>query len=183
MKPHNNTPAYRTIGSLMKNYASYNQWANQTFVNWLQTKPAALLEQEVASSFSSISQTLRHIWETQDYWLNAIKRRGDWAPGAFSDDTAEILAGIARQSAELSDYINAMEEQDFQENNLLVSPWFQSDFENFEYVLHCMTHSAYHRGQIVTMGRNVGITDAPMTDYNFFNVYVGKIVQELAFAG
>jgi uncharacterized damage-inducible protein DinB len=36
--------------------------------------------------------------------------------------------------------------------------------------MHCMNHSTYHRGQIVTMGRNLGFTDAPMTDYNFYNV-------------
>ncbi|WP_129715663.1 DinB family protein [Pedobacter sp. SYP-B3415] len=179
----NNTLTNRTIGSLLKNYASYNQWATESIVTWLQSKPVELLEQEVASSFSSIKKTLRHIWESQAYWLAAIKRGDTENFGTFSDDTAIILNGIMEQSAELAEYINGMDEQDFQQNNLLVSPWFQSDFENFEYVLHCVNHSTYHRGQIVTIGRNVGLTDAPMTDYNFYNIYVGKIVQQLAFAG
>ena len=30
---------------------------------------------------------------------------------------------------------------------------------------HCMNHSTYHRGQIVTMARNFGLTDTPSTDY------------------
>ncbi|MFB6801427.1 DinB family protein [Peribacillus butanolivorans] len=32
-----------------------------------------------------------------------------------------------------------------------------------------MNHSTYHRGQIITIGRNVGLTDAPMTDFNIYN--------------
>jgi len=31
-----------------------------------------------------------------------------------------------------------------------------------------MSHSTYHRGQIITIGRNLGMTDAPMTDFNFY---------------
>src|SRR5690242_11895194 len=50
------------IAYLMKNYANYNLWANTTLVRWLKSKPAAELEQEVASSFPSIKLTLLHIW-------------------------------------------------------------------------------------------------------------------------
>src|SRR5687767_1526170 len=62
------------IAYLMKNYANYNLWANSTLVSWLKTKPAALLDQEVPSSFSSIRLTLLHIWQTERYWLSIIKR-------------------------------------------------------------------------------------------------------------
>jgi len=62
------------IAYLMKNYANYNLWANTTLVNWLKTKPAALLEQTVPSSFPSIKLTLLHIWQTERYWLSIIKK-------------------------------------------------------------------------------------------------------------
>jgi uncharacterized damage-inducible protein DinB len=37
--------------------------------------------------------------------------------------------------------------------------------------MQVMNHSTYHRGQIITIGRNLGFTDAPMTDYNFYNIH------------
>jgi uncharacterized damage-inducible protein DinB len=30
---------------------------------------------------------------------------------------------------------------------------------------HCMNHSTYHRGQIVTIARSLGIIDPPSTDF------------------
>ena len=65
---------------------------------------------------------------------------------------------------------------DYDQNQLLKkvkveSPWFKSDLPKYEYFQHLIIHGTYHRGQIVTIGRNIGITDAPMTDYNYYNVY------------
>ncbi|WP_315819131.1 DinB family protein [Paraflavitalea speifideaquila] len=31
-----------------------------------------------------------------------------------------------------------------------------------------MNHSTYHRGQVVTIGHQVGLKDAPITDYMFY---------------
>lgn len=42
---------------LVHNYAQATYWANETIVEWLKTKPAELLEKEVASSFPSIRET------------------------------------------------------------------------------------------------------------------------------
>lgn len=41
----------------------------------------------------------------------------------------------------------------------------------FEFILQIVNHSTYHRGQIITIGRNVGLIDAPMTDFNVYNFY------------
>jgi uncharacterized damage-inducible protein DinB len=63
-----------------------------------------------------------------------------------------------------------MTDEKVQERTLIESPWFRCDFRNFEYIMHYANHSTYHRGQVVTIGRNLGFTDAPMTDYNFYNI-------------
>ena len=33
-------------------------------------------------------------------------------------------------------------------------------------------HLCLHRGQLTTIGRNLGLTDVPTTDYNFYNMVV-----------
>jgi len=156
---------------LIKNYAGYNLWANATLVNWLRTKPEAILEQQVPSSFRGIKATIIHIWNTQRYWLSILK--GSEYEG-FEDINASletVFTGLVDQSDELADYIDLMNDDKIEENTLVVSPWFKCDFQNFEYIMQVMNHSTYHRGQIVTIGRNLGFTDAPMTDYNFYNIH------------
>jgi uncharacterized damage-inducible protein DinB len=159
-----------TIVYLTQNYANYNLWANATLVNWLRTKPTEILEKEVPSSFSSIKKTILHIWNTQRYWLATIQQV-EFIPFEFEGSLEDAFAGFIQQSEETANYISSMTEDSIEKNNLVISPWFQCDLQNFEYVMQCMNHSTYHRGQIVTIGRNLGFTDAPMTDYNFYNIH------------
>ena len=163
-----------TLSQLTENYANYNLWANQTLVEWLRTKPAELLEQEVASSFPSIRKTLQHIWHTQRYWLSILAKEEPVFITPEDESLATVLEGIVRQSAALADVVAAIANTRIEEPILVVSQWFQSDFPAFEYLMHCVNHSTYHRGQLVTIGRQLGFTDAPMTDYNFYNVMVPK---------
>ena len=49
-------------------------------------------------------------------------------------------------------------------------PLAKNDFNRYDYILHIINHSTFHRGQIVTMSRAIGITDGIVnTDYNMFN--------------
>ncbi len=159
-----------SIVSLMKNYANYNLWANITLVDWLRTKEPSLLEKEVISSFPSLRLTLIHIWQTEAYWLSILKRTGPETYTEFTGTTEEVLNGLLEKSAEVAEYINALSQEDVEETTLIVNPWFQSDFQNLEYIMHLGNHSTYHRGQVITMSRNLGLTDPPMTDYNYYNV-------------
>jgi uncharacterized damage-inducible protein DinB len=158
------------IAYLMKNYANYNLWANTTLVNWLKTKPTALLEQTVPSSFPSIKLTLVHIWQTERYWLSIIKKEEQRTYGEFNGSIEDVFKGLLNTSAELASYINTMTSNEVQAKTLIESPWFRCDFSNFEYIMHYANHSTYHRGQVTTIGRNLGFTDAPMTDYNLYNI-------------
>lgn len=155
---------------LAKNLVNYNLWANTTLVNWLRTKPVSVLEQEVPSSFPSVKLTLLHIWQTERYWLSILKKEEPQTYDEFNGTLEDVFTNLLNLSSELADCIHAMPEDTVQETTLIVSPWFQSNFPNYEYIVHGIMHSTYHRGQVVTIGRNLGFTDAPMTDYNFYNI-------------
>lgn len=165
------TTTQSTIVGLMKNYSNYNLWANATLVGWLRTKPEALVEQEVLSSFPSIKLTLLHIQVTERYWFSVLNKTEFQFESAEYQTLDDLYVGFLEQSVALADYVNAMNEEQLVDNTLVVNPWFQCDFQNFDYVMQVMNHGTYHRGQIITIGRNLGFTDAPMTDYNFYNVH------------
>jgi uncharacterized damage-inducible protein DinB len=82
----------------------------------------------------------------------------------------DVFDALLKTSRELAALVSAMTDEKVQERTLIESPWFRCDFRNFEYIMHYANHSTYHRGQVVTIGRNLGFTDAPMTDYNFYNI-------------
>jgi len=167
------TTATSSIVYLMKNYTSYNLWANATLIKWLRTKPADLLEKEVPSSFPGIKPTLQHIWQTQVFWLSVIKKETMDAVAPFEGSLDELFTLLLEQSATFAEYVDQIDQMNLEDNTLVVNPWFQCDFQNFEYIMQVMNHSTYHRGQVITIGRQLGFTDAPMTDYNYYNV-MGK---------
>jgi uncharacterized damage-inducible protein DinB len=166
--------------NLMKNYAAYNLWANRTLINWLNENPAELMEIQTPSSFSTIKKTIVHIWHTQVYWLSIIKNEPTFNPEEFNGNIAEAFAKLIEQSKELMAYISRLNEQELTKKGLVINPWFECNFQNFEYLVQLINHSTYHRGQIITMAHCLGIKGAPMTDYNYYNIY-GRELSTLEF--
>lgn len=154
----------------MKNLAAYNLWVNTTLIGWLRTKPAQLMETEVPSSFPTIKGTLSHILQTQQYWFSVISKT-EFQPIAPESSTEEVFNELVDHSTRLARYITEMNQEDLEDKTLVTSPWFECNFNNFEYLIQCFNHGTYHRGQVITIGRSLGFTDAPMTDYNYYNIY------------
>ena len=159
------------LKQMMTNYAEYNLWVNQQFSNWLSTKSDELLHQEVVSSFSSIIKTLNHIWATEEYWYSVIAETTEFDKREVVElVTSEVLEGLVHRSKCLAQFIASLSEEELGKTIKIDNPWFQCELPRYEYLLQVVNHGTYHRGQIVTMGRNIGITDASNTDYNFYNV-------------
>jgi uncharacterized damage-inducible protein DinB len=109
--------------------------------------------------------------QTQEYWWSHISESNDFDFEKKRTTKEEIFEALRRSSVQLVDYINKLSELDLEKNIKVESPWFQCDFTKYEYIQQLILHGTYHRGQIVTMGRAIGITDAPMTDFNYWNIY------------
>lgn len=161
--------------SLLIDFANYNYWANKQIVDWLSAKPEELMDLEVASSFSSIRKTILHIKETQEFWLNKILQNYYEMEDVDSQELHDSNCGICQvfdsiidQSGVMASIIETYDDLALQEEVAIESPWFESIQPRFELIQHCMNHSTYHRGQLITIGRNLGFTDAPMTDFNFY---------------
>lgn len=155
---------------LINNFAQYNLWANATIVHWLKSKSAELMDESRPSSFASIRLTLQHTIDTQMYWFAIITKSEpesiDWATKNIDD----VFMLLIDQSAEVAEMIETMSVEKIEAETTVINPWFECNFANFEYIVHMVNHTTYHRGQIVNIGRQLGFTDAPMTDYNFYNV-------------
>ena len=150
----------------IKELVSYNLWANKRLVQWLKNNNQELLVKECASSFPNIHKTLHHILEGQLFYyavLNQIPYKNPWG------NTLEgSYTGLIEQSTTFSNY--AESQQHFNDLSEISIRNIQGEFPKHELISHCMNHSTYHRGQIITMGHQLGMTKAPSTDLLFYYI-------------
>ncbi|SFT01861.1 DinB family protein [Marininema halotolerans] len=174
MKVNEKNTSDMGLASMTKNFAAYNLWANTQLIAWLRSKPAEKMEREVPSSFPTIKLTLHHILQVETFWLSVLKQEPIQLTQEEYTGTMEALyTNLMQQSKELASYVDGLTESEIRRNCHVETPWFNETKPLCEFVLQIMNHGTYHRGQIVTMGRNVGLTDAPMTDFNYY-IFYGK---------
>ncbi len=157
-----------TLETLLKDYVTFNLWANTQTVEWLKTKPLELMTREVPSSFPSLHGTLLHIWSAEKVWLERLQLMPTetFLFQTFDGATEDVFEGILKTSETFKLYVQALPAEHFQEIcQFRLLNGTEDSRPRHQMIQHCMNHSTYHRGQIVTIARNLGLTDPPSTDY------------------
>lgn len=153
---------------LLSQYARYNAWANQKIGEAILAQPEALFTAEVKSSFSSLRETLLHIWMAESVWWQRIKLQEVIIhPNEnFTGSPQELINNLLQQSRQWEEWVlNASEASlthEFIYRNLK-----SERFKNpvYQTLMHVFNHSTYHRGQLVTMLRTLGVTQIPALDF------------------
>jgi uncharacterized damage-inducible protein DinB len=146
----------------------YNAWANARFIEVLQTLYEEQLDQEIVSSFSSVRKTVYHMWGAEDIWLQRLQRveKPVWKVFTFEGSFQEACANWKASSEALAAYVVTLSEDMFQQTIPVVNMKGELHDDMIGDVLqHICSHAAYHRGQLVTMLRQLGITTIPATDF------------------
>lgn len=153
--------------SILYKYVSYNQWANEKIAKWLSNLAEEVMYKEIESSFKSIAATVSHIWGAEMGWYQVIKGEpwDDSVVREFSGGTNALLESWLNTSRAFRDYILTLKGEQFRVNKKASEG---REFTIEEMVHHTMNHSTYHRGQLITMGRQVGLENPPRTDYIYY---------------
>lgn len=160
-----------TALDLIRKYTEFNVWANQQMSDWLEGRDQSLMEAELKSSFPTINKTLAHIWFGEHIWMKRILGQPfeninlvcEGKPSTF------ICEGLLHQSREFAEFAGKLTEEDASgmvKYKLMSGESSASPV--VEIIHHIMNHGSYHRGQLVTMGRELGFTDPPKTDFIHF---------------
>ncbi len=162
---------------LLKNYAVYNRWANEQLCAAILQMDEHLHQQIVNSSFPNLYATVLHIWDAESIWLQRMKKHEQMLIPSkqFNPTMKEAVNGWLEQSAQLILYVDSLTERDLQQEfdyknikgQAFRSPYWQT-------IHHVFNHSTYHRGQLVTMMRELGETVVPATDFIFWCRTVGE---------
>lgn len=142
-------------------YCTYNEWANERTAAWLATATEEAMTREIESSFKNLRKTALHIWSAEYLWLQVLKDEPyDANPTKdFEGNTDELIKGWLEASAAFRAYAERLDESELS-GTRGSTPLAVTDI-----IQHCMNHSTYHRGQLITMGRQAGLTDPPQTDF------------------
>jgi uncharacterized damage-inducible protein DinB len=154
---------------LLIKYLRYNLWANQEFVNWLNTLPEEAIIEKAPSSFPSILETMLHIWDAQFGWHNRFKHLefSKFPSDEFQGEWHDVCENVLQSSRDLLAFVEAQD-----------AAWLDTMYSYklvngnpatscaADMVLHVTQHSTFHRGQIVTLSHVLHMRQPiPKTDY------------------
>ncbi len=160
---------------LLTRYASYNVWANKRIADMLQQAAAKDFDTTTASSFDSLRKTLYHIWDAQVIWLLRLQGESirEWPSKNFVGNFEQAVSGFIKQSEKFLSFVTDADDA-FLEGRIAYANTHGEKFERnvADILMHVCNHSTYHRGQLVTMLRQLGYaTGITSTD---LNSYVGE---------
>lgn len=155
--------------------ADYNHWANSLLLDTCRSQGDEVFEKEALSSFKSIGKTFLHIWDAQVIWLARIKGYSptEFPSSQYNQAFQHIAHFFEEQNMLFANSVKLLEEPTLytlcRYNDTKGNAHTQTISE---IILHCINHSTYHRGQIVTMLRQHGANNIPSTDIiSYYHLY------------
>lgn len=151
----------------------YNRWANHELLGAVEALSADDYVRDLGSSFPSVRDTFVHVLSSEWLWSERWKgvspqRRLD--PRDFPD-LATLRARWAEVEAEQDAYLarltDAALDQPFAYLNPKGERW---EYPTWQCLVQCVTHSLYHRGQVVTLLRQLGAVPVETDFLTFYDV-------------
>ena len=137
----------------------YNAWANRRMLDACAPLALEQFTRNLASSFSSVRDTLAHIYGAEWLWLERFQGR---SPASLPDVSQfPNLAGLRdhwmKHETNLLRFVRGLTQEDLDrvmeyktlKFGVYRNPLWQS-------MQHLVNHGTYHRGQVTTMLRQLG---------------------------
>ncbi len=154
-------------------YCKYNVWANKKIAEFFADKPADLLVQPIENSFPSIRKTALHILSAERSWLARMQKDASNNNRVVDDfeSTITVFEALIQTSINFQKFV-AAQAPAFFEQIVNYNTWDGTEWEMQPKIMvhHCMNHSTYHRGQLITLARQLGMKEeVPSTDLLYFS--------------
>jgi uncharacterized damage-inducible protein DinB len=137
----------------------YNQWADRRLLDVCSTLPNEQFTRDLGSSFRSVRDTLAHLYGAEWVWNERIEGRSPSSlpTGTTFPDLASVRAKLEEMDRHYIDYVSKLTPRDL-ERVMTYKSFAGDEFSNpLWQSLHQLTnHATYHRGQTVTLLRQLG---------------------------
>jgi uncharacterized damage-inducible protein DinB len=153
---------------LLTKYAHFNLWANQRITDAVLKLDEHQQQKVLKSSFPNIYATALHLWDVESGWFQRVHQHTFvlFPSKTFNPNMKEVVNGLLAQSDQWVNYVSSLSEADLH-HHIAYRNMAGDAFNQELYLLihHLFNHQTYHRGQLVTMMREVGAMEIPGTDF------------------
>lgn len=152
---------------ILVQYAAYNLWANHRMTDAVLQLPEEMQQQKIISSFPSIELTLLHLMNVESIWWQRMKLvENIHIIEASTFTVTQISHKILDASTQWKEWVDKSTTAAF-EHEFVYRNSKKEQFKQpvFQMLLHLFNHQTYHRGQIVTMLKQLGVDKIPPTDF------------------
>jgi uncharacterized damage-inducible protein DinB len=144
---------------LLRVLFQYNQWANRKLLDACSALTNEQFTRDLGSSFRSVRDTLVHLYGAEWVWNERIEGRSPSSlhSGSTFPDLSSVRAKLEEMDSYYLDYVTRLTPQDL-ERVIRYKSFAGDEFSNpIWQTLHQLTnHGSYHRGQVVTLLRQLG---------------------------
>jgi uncharacterized damage-inducible protein DinB len=137
----------------------YNAWADRRVLEAASALTTEQFSKPLGNSFSSVRDTLGHIYGVEWLWLERFQGRSPSAiPDAKEFETVgRLKAGWTEFEPVLLNFVRGLTQEDLDRVMEYKTMKF-GVYTNalWQSMLHLVNHGSYHRGQITTMLRQLG---------------------------
>lgn len=149
----------------------YNAWANRRSLSAAEKLTQAQFTEPLGSSFSSVRDTLAHIYGAEWIWLERFQGRSPSAlpvAAQFADFFSLRVTWLDHE-ARLLNFVAGLTQSDLDREleyktlnfGIYRNPLWQS-------MQHLVNHGTYHRGQVTTLVRQLGVHPVSMDLMHFY---------------
>ena len=154
------------IGKEFSRLYVYDEWATNKLIDAAEKVDATNIQKDLGTSFGSLYGTLVHIYGAQFIWL--ARWKGATPAGLPKVDEIpgldELKTRWQKLRVEFREFLNSKSEEQLQQafsyKDLKGNQWSEPLYQQIQ---HLLFHSMYHRGQVVTLLRQLGEVP-PQTD-------------------
>lgn len=157
---------------MLQQYLAYTVWANEKMFGTIGNLTEEQLHQPVISSFNSVYRTLLHMWDAESIWWQRMKLQEhiNRPSDTFTGSLSELKQKMTQQSQQWKEWADnateaALQHEFIYQNNK------KEQFKQpiWQMLLHMVNHGTYHRGQLITLLRQLGLEQMPQTDFIVFS--------------
>jgi uncharacterized damage-inducible protein DinB len=159
-----------------KMMSAYSAWATNRLFDALESLSAEESTRDMKSSHRSIHGTLTHLVGAEKMWLSRMSGTPDKAmitPGDLPA-VADVKSTWEQTGFAMAKFLGGMTDKKLQETFTMSTSTGEKFTHTFAQALqHVVDHSSYHRGQVITLMRQMGHTPPNTGMITFFRETAG----------
>jgi len=148
---------------LLRLLFQYNQWADRRLLDACSALTNEQFTRDLGSSFRSVRDTVTHLYGAEWVWNERIQGRSPSSllSGTMFPDLASVREKLEEIDSYYIDYVTRLTQQDL-DHVLRYKSFAGEEISNpLWQTLHQLSnHATYHRGQVVTLLRQLGAKPA-----------------------